>query len=96
MRMVLASTLDSPGKMSYKNRDLVCSPQDYESVAFPPEIGKHRRGYVVVIDVSDNGREQAASNEADCCAFGEQETEIYLHMQQPRETNRSRLRSRAQ
>ncbi|KAL5510618.1 hypothetical protein EMCRGX_G006187 [Ephydatia muelleri] len=44
MRMVLASTLDSPGKMSYKNRDLVCSPQDYESVAFPPEIGKHRRG----------------------------------------------------
>eukprot|EP00731_Ephydatia_muelleri_P002068 Em0001g2068a len=55
MRMVLARTLDSPGKMSYKNRDLICSPQDYESVAFPPEIGKHRRGYVVVIDVSDNG-----------------------------------------
>ena len=78
MRMVLASTLDSPGKMSYKNRDLVCSPQDYESVAFPPEIGKHRRGYVVVIDVSNNGREQAASNGADCCAFGEQETQIYL------------------
>ncbi|KAL5516850.1 hypothetical protein EMCRGX_G002276 [Ephydatia muelleri] len=55
MKTVLASTLDSPGKMSYKNRDLICSPQEYGSVAFPLGIGKHRRGYVVVIDVSDNG-----------------------------------------
>ena len=55
MKMVLASTLNSPGKMSYKNRDLICSPQEYGSVAFPLEIGKHRRGYVVVINVSDNG-----------------------------------------
>ncbi|KAL5457506.1 hypothetical protein EMCRGX_G034772 [Ephydatia muelleri] len=55
MKMAIGSPLESPGKISYKNRDLICSPQDYESLLFPPGIGKHPRGYVVVIDVSDSG-----------------------------------------
>ena len=49
-------TLESPGKVSYKNRDLICEPQEYKSVVFPSgRIGKHPRGFVLVIDVSDSG-----------------------------------------
>ena len=55
MKMAIGSPLESPGKISYKNRDLICSPQDYESLLFPPGIGKHPRVYMVVIDVSDSG-----------------------------------------
>ena len=55
LKMALESKLDSPGKLSYKNRDLISAPQEYGSVLFPPGIGKHKRGFVVVIDVSDNG-----------------------------------------
>ena len=48
-------TLDSPGKISYKNRDLICLPEEYDSMVLPPGIAKHPRGYVVVIDVSESG-----------------------------------------
>ena len=48
--------LESRGKVSYKNRDLICLPQEYKSVVFPPgSMGKHQRGFVLVIDVSDSG-----------------------------------------
>ena len=50
------SYLGSPGKVSYRNRDLICEPQEYKSVLFPfNSIGKHPRGFVLVIDVSDSG-----------------------------------------
>ena len=55
LKIALDRRLDSPCKMSYKNRDLISAPQEYGSVLFPPGIGKNKRGFVVVIDVSDSG-----------------------------------------
>ena len=55
IKSAINRTLESPGKISYKNRDLICLPQEYESFVFPPGIGKHLRGYVLVIDVSESG-----------------------------------------
>ena len=47
---------ESRGKVSYKNSELLCQPQEYKSVLFPfNSIGKHPRGFVLVIDVSDSG-----------------------------------------
>ena len=47
--------IESPGKVSYKSRDTIALRQEYVWQAYPMGISGLPRGYIVVIDVSQNG-----------------------------------------
>lgn len=48
----ITGTIESPGKLSYRSRDDIVSPADYNASTYPTGISKLSRGYVVVVDVS--------------------------------------------
>ena len=60
-RRVASTNVESAGKISYLTRDLICSPEEYESQHYPPSVGKLGLGYIVVVDVSLKGTNLAWS-----------------------------------
>ena len=49
--------LESSGKISYWTRDGISLPDTYRPQRYPINAGKMRRGFVVAVDVSDEGME---------------------------------------
>ena len=47
--------IESPGKISYWTRDAITLPETYRTQRYPSSIGKVKRGYIVVVDVSLGG-----------------------------------------
>ena len=48
----ITGAIESPGKLSYRSRDEVSTPEDYNAEQYPSGISKVSRGFLVVVDVS--------------------------------------------